>query len=427
MPYISQIHVNQCRNVRDLDIDLSLPGPDALAPVPSSPPRAFRHLILTGPNGSGKSGILEGVHEALIKALFPGAEASQLLRQNRKRRKHLATPSAVHADDPRINSIQGRLLLDLRWDVETSSVREAFAQNELITVYLPSKRHVDRQDVRGPRALEGMQASYPRRDVANNLLQFLVNNQADRAFALAHFGKATDEETAERLGRWFARFWEHIRWLKDDRALHVEFNQRAYDVRFHRGDGYVFDLNTLADGHNAALSILAELLLRVDAVQQARDDYTFEPSGIVVIDEIETHLHLALQEQILTFLTELFPRLQFLVATHSPAVIVSIPGAIVCDLGTREQTLSDQHRGIPYGILMKEHFKISSDIDLDSTGKLLRLRELAGARARSADEERELRALAAELSQRSPVLAAEVWMVMKGIGASSVQVGEARS
>ena len=148
---------------------------------------------------------------------------------------------------------------------------------------------------------------------------------------------------------------------------------------------------------------------------------------MVVVDEIETHLHLGLQEEILPFLTELFPRLQFVIATHSPAVIASIAGAVVCDLGTREQALSDHHRGIPYGILMKEHFGISSDIDLDSTRKLLRLRELSGLPARTVEDKREMRALAAELTARSPVLATEVWMVMEGIGGSSVQVGEGRS
>ena len=332
--------------------------------------------------------------------------------------------SAAHPGDMRLNVQQGGPSLDLDWDADPGAVREAFARNEMIAVYLPSKRHIGRQDVRGPRAIEWAPAELnPERELAAQLLQFLVNKQTDRAFALAR----RDSADAERIARWFARFDDHLRRLTGDPSLRVEFDQRAYNFHFHRRDGYVFDLNTLADGHSAALSILAELLLRVEAVQRARGDYTFEPSGVVVVDEIETHLHLALQEQILPFLTELFPRLQFMIATHSPAVIASIPGAVVCDLGTREQALSDHYRGIPYGILMKEHFGISSDIDLDSTRKLLRLRELRALPARSAEEERALRALAAELTQRSPVLATEVWMVMEGIGGSSAQVGEGQS
>ena len=250
-----------------------------------------------------------------------------------------------------------------------------------------------------------------------------MNKQTERAFALAR----RDPAEAERDRGLVHALRRSPPAAHGRSSLRVEFDERAYNFHFHRRDGYVFDLNTLADGHSAALSILAELLLRVEAVQRARGDYTFEPSGVVVVDEIETHLHLALQEQILPFFTELFPRLQFVIATHSPAVIASIPGAVVCDLDTREQALSDHYRGIPYGILMKEHFGISSDIDLDSTRKLLRLRELRALPARSAKDERDLRALAAELTQRSPVLATEVWMVMEGIVGSSVQVGEGRS
>jgi hypothetical protein len=400
MPYITRIHVKKCRNVRDLDIDLSLPGQDELAPGLAGPPRAFRHLILTGPNGSGKSGILEGVADALVRTLFSEDEMRRILRRNRERRR---TP--LDASDARLNVLQGGPSLDLAWDVDAAGLRDVFARGEIIAVYLPARRHVGRQDVRGPKELEwGPAQLNPEHELAVKLLQFLVNKQTERAFALAR----GDEASAERITRWFERFDAHLRRLTGDPSLRVEFDEQAYNFRFHRRDGYVFDLNTLADGHSAALSILAELLLRVEAVQRARGDFTFEPSGIVVVDEIETHLHLLLQEQILPFLTEIFPRLQIIVATHSPAVIASIPGAVVFDLGTRAQALSDHYRGIPYGMLMKDHFGISSDIDLDSTRNLLRLRKLAEVASLSDEEERELSALAAELSQRSPVLATEV-------------------
>jgi predicted ATP-binding protein involved in virulence len=129
----------------------------------------------------------------------------------------------------------------------------------------------------------------------------------------------------------------------------------------------------------------------------------------VIIDEIETHLHLRLQEQILPFLTELMPRLQFLVATHSPAVISSIPNAVVYDLGTCEQVLSEELRGIRYGTLMTEHFGIESDMDVDSTEKLERAQELLRKQPRTEEEDRELSRLATELSGRSSTLALELW------------------
>ena len=55
-----------------------------------------------------------------------------------------------------------------------------------------------------------------------------------------------------------------------------------------------------------------------------------------MIDEIETHLHLALQKEILPILTELFPRVQFIVTTHSPFVLSSANNATAYDLEHRQ-------------------------------------------------------------------------------------------
>jgi hypothetical protein len=59
---------------------------------------------------------------------------------------------------------------------------------------------------------------------------------------------------------------------------------------------------------------------------------------------------------------------------------------------------------------MTHHFGIAADMDLDSTEKLQRLRVLAGM-ARSAEDEREMGALADLLGGRSRTLALEVWKI----------------
>lgn len=119
---------------------------------------------------------------------------------------------------------------------------------------------------------------------------------------------------------------------------------------------------------------------------------------------------------------EIFPQFQFIVATHSPALIASIPDAVVYDLRKKKQFLSSDYQGIPYGVVMTEHFGISSDIDLDSTSKLLRSRALAQQVSRTPDETREMEDLATALSARSQILATEVWMVKERLGLSNVQL-----
>ena len=54
--------------------------------------------------------------------------------------------------------------------------------------------------------------------------------------------------------------------------------------------------------------------------------------GVVLIDEIETHLHIELQKNILPFLTKIFPQIQFIVTTHSPFIINSLDNAVIYDL-----------------------------------------------------------------------------------------------
>lgn len=59
--------------------------------------------------------------------------------------------------------------------------------------------------------------------------------------------------------------------------------------------------------------------------------------GIVIIDEIDVHLHISLQKKVLPFLIKAFPRVQFIVSTHSPFVITSTNNdTVVYDISSGE-------------------------------------------------------------------------------------------
>jgi predicted ATP-binding protein involved in virulence len=90
-----------------------------------------------------------------------------------------------------------------------------------------------------------------------------------------------------------------------------------------------FALHEMSDGYAAFLKIVMELLMRLESDEAIVD---YEKSAIVMIDEIETHMHVELQRRVLPFLTKMFPNIQFIVATHSPFVIASLNNAVVYDL-----------------------------------------------------------------------------------------------
>ena len=62
---------------------------------------------------------------------------------------------------------------------------------------------------------------------------------------------------------------------------------------------------------------------------------SYSSEGIVLIDEIETHLHIGLQKTILPFLIRFFPNIQFIISTHSPYILNSVEDCAVYDLENR--------------------------------------------------------------------------------------------
>jgi AAA15 family ATPase/GTPase len=71
------------------------------------------------------------------------------------------------------------------------------------------------------------------------------------------------------------------------------------------------------------------------------DVTTNDLTGVVFIDEIDAHLHVSLQRLILPFFTESFPKIQFIVTTHSPFVLTSTPNTVVFDLAKNEPIIDD--------------------------------------------------------------------------------------
>jgi hypothetical protein len=72
----------------------------------------------------------------------------------------------------------------------------------------------------------------------------------------------------------------------------------------------------LSSGEQALLTLFTEILRRAD--QATADIALSEIEGIVLIDEIDKHLHIKLQKEILPQLLKLFPKIQFIASSHSP-------------------------------------------------------------------------------------------------------------
>lgn len=99
------------------------------------------------------------------------------------------------------------------------------------------------------------------------------------------------------------------------------------EVSIKRKNGTVesLPLRTLSDGIKSTMSMIADIAYRMAVLNpQLLDNILLQTSGIVLIDEIDMHLHPSWQSKIIKVLTETFPKVQFIFTTHSPSVISNI-------------------------------------------------------------------------------------------------------
>ena len=89
-------------------------------------------------------------------------------------------------------------------------------------------------------------------------------------------------------------------------------------------------VSSLSDGVRAVFFMVADIAFRcVKLNPHLRALAAQETEGIVMIDEIELHLHPSWQQKILDTLQIIFPKIQFIVTTHSPQVVSSVPSECV--------------------------------------------------------------------------------------------------
>ena len=148
-----------------------------------------------------------------------------------------------------------------------------------------------------------------------------------------------DVEVERAIAKWFDRFSDVLKQLWDNDALDLKYDYRRYDFKIKEAGKQEYNFAQLSDGYSSILRIFADIMMRMERNWLSRSNQinAYDLSGIVIIDEIETHLHIALQKNILPSLIKLFPNVQFIVSTHSPYVLNSVDNAVIYDLENHVQ------------------------------------------------------------------------------------------
>lgn len=107
--------------------------------------------------------------------------------------------------------------------------------------------------------------------------------------------------------------YSNLRTGDDDSTVLIDHNGMSLNVR------------QLSDGERSLLSLVLDLAKRLAQANPASENPLAECEAIVLIDEIDLHLHPKWQRKVVGNLERTFPNCQFIATTHSPQVIGEVP------------------------------------------------------------------------------------------------------
>lgn len=322
--FISEIDIEKLYHLSDIKIKLDS--------------NKRQHLLLTGKNGSGKTSLLLEI-EKFLRAIND-EKLSQVFDQyptwiNEAKKKVLSasSDSEKYAADKDLKQCLGFLKkysdgvqINLN---QYEGLEMMYHNGKFITAYFPSERKAQFMRPNGVENIT-LENTYGIDESAGDiLLKYMVHLKTQQAYAR----NEGDQTTTNQIQKWFDRFDSALQILLDEESIHIEYDYKKYNFKIRQNGREPFSFNELSDGYSSVIYIVSDLILRMDKNWLLEDKISeYDYQGIVLIDELETHLHIELQKKIFPFLTKFFPKIQFIVTTHSPYILNSISNAKAYDL-----------------------------------------------------------------------------------------------
>ena len=129
-------------------------------------------------------------------------------------------------------------------------------------------------------------------------------------------------------------------------------------------NGEVLTVNQLSDGEKCLIAMVGDLARRM-AIANATKANPLDGEGVILIDELELHLHPKWQRMIAPRLRQVFPNCQFIVSTHSPHILTHVEAETIVLLTRNNDEIQVKTPSESYG---KSVERILEDImELETT------------------------------------------------------------
>ena len=316
--------------------------------------------VLHGANGHGKTSVLSAIAAGLgsIPRLLPDVSGIGFLktdlRGSRPLLVALTTRDGIRWDRRRQHRKRAsrRDLMEAVGEIVAAD-REGAAPRDLPIVAFYD---TDRAVFDAPHRRRGFKTEFPRYAALEGALAPRANF---REF-FKWFYAMENEELREKKAR---RNWDYQ--LKELNAVRkaiermvpgvsdprIELRPLRFAVSMKSEAGKIEEcaLDQLSGGYRIMLALAADLARRMAQGNPHLDD-PLESEAVVLIDEVDLHLHPAWQQRVLTDLMKTFRKTQFIVSTHSPQVLTTVrPERVICLYRQDDRIVAGQSAAPTYG------------------------------------------------------------------------------
>ncbi|HCT7985338.1 TPA: AAA family ATPase [Serratia liquefaciens] len=302
-----------------------------------------KNLIIVGNNGAGKTLFLRALQNSINKLFnerqYQTIESIKLSLDGQR-----SALSQIEPDTQSYNNYLGSInyyekmleeksIFDVVISSSTSFI-QSIKNDEIIFRFFEANR-IYTSD--GTNLLTSVDSLYERFK-ENNANQQSTSSYFER-YLVSMSNYALLEKGAEQLDEYkrvsniINKIQSDLGSLFEDESLVLSFNRKKLRMEIIQKNKPPFSLSHLPSGYSSILAIYAELIMLSELSNKSKN----EIKGIVIIDEIDAHLHVTLQKKVFNFLSESFKDIQFIISTHSPFVVQSVSDAIIYNLSKNER------------------------------------------------------------------------------------------
>ena len=157
-------------------------------------------------------------------------------------------------------------------------------------------------------------------------------------------------ENYKMFGKMISKF---MNIMNNDMVSEVIFHP-YFEKLIYMENGELKEIEDLSAGYQSILNLIIDLAYRMAILNPDAGEEIPNAEGIVFIDEIDSNLHPKWQWRIVDALTETFPNIQFIAATHSPIIVSSCKNANIISINDKKEV---QYIGNSYAFSVNEILK----------------------------------------------------------------------